>query len=191
MPVTLAVANNNWFKDFPYSPEMTVTLRHDDDTLYITYNVKENHIAAKADKDNGEVWKDSCGEFFIAFDDKGYYNIESNCAGKILMSHRTGRKENVEYAPSEVLATIKRDPSLGSAAFECRKAEAPWSLTLAIPVSAFFKHNLKSFNGIEARCNIYKCGDELPDPHFLSLFPIDTPKPDFHRPEFFGDVRFD
>ena len=27
-------------------------------------------------------------------------------------------------------------------------------------------------------------------PHYLSWMPIDTPKPDFHRPEFFGKINF-
>ena len=41
--------------------------------------------------------------------------------------------------------------------------------------------------------NVYKCGDMLPHPHFLSFFPIHLPKPDFHRPDFFGadNVRRD
>lgn len=38
--------------------------------------------------------------------------------------------------------------------------------------------------------NLFKCGDELSHPHFLSWQPIRTEKPDFHRPEFFAQVRF-
>ncbi|WP_449033796.1 carbohydrate-binding family 9-like protein, partial [Prevotella sp.] len=26
--------------------------------------------------------------------------------------------------------------------------------------------------------------------HFLSWNPIDLPAPDFHRPDFFGEIRF-
>ena len=37
---------------------------------------------------------------------------------------------------------------------------------------------------------IIKCGDDLTVPHFLSWNPIKTEKPDFHRPEFFGTVKF-
>ncbi|MDE6490265.1 MAG: hypothetical protein K2L49_03810, partial [Muribaculaceae bacterium] len=28
-------------------------------------------------------------------------------------------------------------------------------------------------------------------PHYMSLFPIDTPQPDFHRPEFFGTITLE
>ncbi|MBR3471266.1 MAG: hypothetical protein IKH22_01600, partial [Prevotella sp.] len=37
---------------------------------------------------------------------------------------------------------------------------------------------------------VYKCGDCLSVPHYLSLFPITTERPDFHRPEFFQDIVF-
>ena len=39
--------------------------------------------------------------------------------------------------------------------------------------------------------NLYKCGDNLSHPHFLSWQPIDTPQPDFHRPEFFAAGKFE
>ena len=40
------------------------------------------------------------------------------------------------------------------------------------------------------RGNIYKCGDRTAHPHYLSWAPIGTPSPDFHRPEYFGEVLF-
>ena len=46
-------------------------------------------------------------------------------------------------------------------------------------------------HGLHVKGNVYKCGDMLPHPHFLSFFPINLPKPDFHRPDFFGDVVFE
>ena len=41
------------------------------------------------------------------------------------------------------------------------------------------------------RANFYKCGDKTAHPHYLSWSPIDTPKPDFHRPDFFGELLLD
>ena len=34
----------------------------------------------------------------------------------------------------------------------------------------------------------YKCGDKTAHPHFLSWNPVGTPAPDFHRPDFFGEL---
>ena len=33
--------------------------------------------------------------------------------------------------------------------------------------------------------NLYKCGGE--NQHYVSYYPVQTEKPDFHRPEFFGE----
>ena len=38
--------------------------------------------------------------------------------------------------------------------------------------------------------NFYKCGDKCAQPHFLSWAPIDLPEPNFHCPEFFGEITF-
>lgn len=181
---------NNWPQSYPYSPEVKVRLWHDNKSLFLNYLVKEKYVAAKIDYDNGKVSKDSCVEFFIAFDDEGYYNLEANCIGKILLSHRKGRKIDVEYATPDVLNTISRNPSLGTDPINCHEEINLWTLNLEIPLSVFFKHDLKEFGGLTAKCNIYKCGDELPLPHFLSCFPIKTDSPDFHRPEFFGTIYF-
>lgn len=191
MPVEVKIEKVNWPGSYPYAPEVKARLWHDGDNLHIEYEVDEEYVAALAEKDNGEVWKDSCVEFFVSLDGNGYYNLESNCTGKVLLSHRLGRKDNVEYASEDVLKGIKRDPSLGSSPFAVRKSEGKWTLKLVVPATTFFKTGIESFKGIDAKCNIYKCGDELPVPHFLSLFPIKTENPDFHRPEFFGTAHFE
>ena len=46
--------------------------------------------------------------------------------------------------------------------------------------------NLKLVPGGVLYANFYKCGDDTPQPHFISWSPIDLPKPDFHAPQFFG-----
>ena len=38
------------------------------------------------------------------------------------------------------------------------------------------------------RATFYKCGDKTAHPHFLSWNPVGTPAPDFHRPDFFGEL---
>ena len=36
--------------------------------------------------------------------------------------------------------------------------------------------------------NFYKCGDDTEYPHFGMWSPVELPAPDFHRPEFFGEL---
>ena len=61
-----------------------------------------------------------------------------------------------------------------------------WRVTVVIPFSLIGvdPENLPE----RLRANFYKCGDETAHPHFLSWSPIGTPSPDFHRPEFFGEL---
>ena len=181
---------NNWKDSYPYSPVVKACLWHNGSHLFINYEVDEDYVAARADHDNGDVYKDSCVEFFISFDEEGYYNLEANCIGKVLLSHRKGRKTDIVYASPAILDGIKRISSLGTTPFESNTPSEPWHLTLAIPTSTFFKHDIKNFRGVTAKCNLYKCGDDLPVPHFLSWQPIATENPDFHRPEFFVPINF-
>jgi len=51
-------------------------------------------------------------------------------------------------------------------------------------------HSLTDWSGLKAKVNLYKCGDKLSQPHFLSWKPIAAPKPDFHLPEFFEQIKF-
>ena len=41
------------------------------------------------------------------------------------------------------------------------------------------------------KANFYKCGDRLKQQHYLSWNPIDLPRPNFHCPEFFGELTFE
>ena len=101
----------------------------------------------------------------------------------------TGRNAR-EHAPQEVMDTVQRWSSLGREPFEERVGECAWELALVIPYSAFFKHRLSGLDGKSIRANFYKCGDKLQTPHFLSWNPINVETPDFHRPDFFGMLKF-
>ena len=64
-------------------------------------------------------------------------------------------------------------------------------MALIIPAEAFFRTAIIGFDGMRMKGNFYKCGDHLQKPHFLSWNPIHVDRPDFHRPEFFGELVFE
>lgn len=188
---TNEIACVNWPELFPAKPEVSFKMAHNGSYIFLQYFVEEDEILAKTEKDNGPVWTDSCVEFFISFDDSPYYyNAEFSCIGKALLAHRPGR-ENAEHAVADVMNSIKRYPSLGAQIFDKRKGSFKWNLLIAIPVSAYWRSGLKSFDGISARANFYKCGDGLSVPHYLSWNPIPVANPDFHIPRYFGDIKFE
>lgn len=178
---------NNWPKEFPYSPKVSFKLFHNGGQLHLRFEVEERDIQALVTRDNGEVWTDPCCEFFVAPDEKGYYNFECTCTGKLLAAYRVSRTQ-AEPLPDDLLKRVTRYPSLGSAPFQLQRGEARWSLVEVIPIEALYKHSLKSWSGLTLRANFYKCGDNLPTPHFLSWAPIDEPHPNFHIPRCFGQM---
>ena len=103
----------DWAADYPYAPKVEFRIAHKGDAVLIEYRVSEQSVAAVAPHDNGRVWEDSCCEFF--FQPEGgnvYYNVETNCAGTVLVGCGETREAR-EAAPAEVLNAISRWSSLG------------------------------------------------------------------------------
>ena len=179
----------NWPEKFPYAPEVRFGIGHTGSEILLRYEVHEKATMALVTTDNGAVWQDSCVEFFIAFDETGYYNFEFNAIGTKLLSFRKER-ERFTRATAEVMQSITTFPSLGKSPITLREGDIRWSLEAVISLPAFFRHDIADLTGTIARANFYKCGDALPAPHFLSWMPIDNPTPDFHLERFFGGAVF-
>jgi hypothetical protein len=170
-------------------PVVSFSIAYIDDCIFIKYDVEEHEMLARYRKTNDPVYKDSCVEFFIAFDEEdAYYNLEFNRLGTCLGGF--GRKgETRVLLPPQVLETIKYERSL----LQKKGAKEPvinWTLTLAIPAKVFYFHQINSLKGKKCNVNFFKCGDDLTMPHYLAWNNIIAPEPDFHRPEFFGDAEF-
>jgi len=181
----------NWPEAYPYKPEVSFCCNIEDELLHIRYEVSEQSVRAEESVSGNPVYKDSCVEFFIKplADDAHYYNFEWNAIGAMDLSYRTGRNDP-ENAPDSVLSSVAAVSSLGNEPFTEKIGETHWTLDIRIPASALWRSGIKSWKGLEARCNFYKCGDGLSVPHFVSWAPIESENPDFHRPEFFKPFIF-
>ena len=185
------VACNNWPADFPYAPQVGFRIFHTGADLLLRLDVAERCTAARTLDDNGPVWTDSCAEFFFRPEGSdSYYNFECNCIGTLLVGHRRDRTQ-AEHAPAEVLRTVRRRATYPHAPLPETEGDNRWTLTLAIPAAALFRDRLARWDGVRGAMNLYKCGDDLSCPHYLSWRPVGTPAPDFHRPEFFEPVFFE
>lgn len=187
---THPLAYLNWKEQFPYHPQVAFQIAHNGKDLFIRFIVDEETAAARMAESNSKVCTDSCVEFFLSLDDTGYYNFEFSCIGVMMLGFRQSRIQ-AEYATEEIISSIKRYASLGSTNFEETSMTAPWELLVVIPASALFKHHLDSWKGVTAKGNFYKCGDKLTKPHYITFAPIATEKPDYHRPEFFVELRME
>ena len=169
-------------------PEATFRIGYGDNAIFLAFRVKEKYFKATYQQANEPVYKDSCVEFFIAFDeDETYYNFEFNAIGTALVGY--GLPGNRELLPVSLVNNIKKTTCSKMAADELLPFE--WELKLAIPFSLFYKHSISTLKGKTCRANFYKCGDDLPEPHFLSWNNIIADKPDFHLPQYFGTLTFE
>ena len=177
------IDNVNW-QEFPYKPSVSFRMASSDKAIAIMFEVTEAHVKAVTLENNGQVWEDSCVEFFVMGPDgKHYTNFEMNCIGTMLAARRTSRHDPVHFT-SEQFARVRRITSLLHEPLDSKAADASWWAIEVIPFEAFGYYEKPE----RLRANIYKCGDKCDQPHFLSWSPIGLPNPDFHCPEFFGEI---
>ena len=179
----------NW-DEYPYRPDVSLHLGADGQYLYVRFDVRGLGLKAVCTEDNSPVWQDSCVEIFIGSPDGcGYFNFEMNCIGTLLAAKRRSRNEDVVHFAPDVMSRILRRTSLAHEPFDEKEGIHDWSAVLGIPFA------LLGFAEGERpamlRANFYKCADETANPHYVSWAPIRTPSPDFHRPEFFGELYFE
>lgn len=179
----------NW-KAFPYRPDIHFRIAHTGKDICLKYYVREKYIRAMETRTNGDVYKDSTVEFFISLDGKEYYNFEFSCIGTIHLSHGPGRGNRTRIDP-KIAEKINIESSLGNQPFEERSGDFNWEMMIRIPVECFVFDSVKKLDGMKATANLYKCGDETSEPHFVTWNPIHTEKPDYHRIEFFGKIEFE
>jgi hypothetical protein len=176
-----------WGITFP-KPNVSFSLVHNEKGIYLKYWVSEQHIIAQYKNINDPVYKDSCVEFFIAFSEGGgYYNLEFNRLGVVLGGFGEGKTER-SWLPTNQLEKIVSFSKINPK--ELNTGLYSWELVLFLPFEVFVHHNINGLTGHVYRANFYKCGDDLPQPHFLSWAPVYHPYPEFHLPQFFGDVHF-
>lgn len=183
------IANINW-QEYPYLPSVQFQIAHNGTHIALKYSVQEQYLRAVAQEANGPVWEDSCCEFFISFDSKNYYNLETNCIGTKLLGYGAPGTERA-HAALPVIEKIRTQSSLGTEAIEAQEGNFDWNMLVVIPVESFYGSDIKELSGTEATANFYKCGDKTPKMHFVSWNPINLPQPMFHCPEFFGKIVFE
>ncbi len=179
----------NWEDEYPYCPKTEFYVARSKDSLFIKYKVNGKSLKAEYADDQSDVYRDSCVEFFcMPVDSDRYTNFEFNCIGTCLASNRKGREEDVKMLDVNLMSNIKRYSSVGTTTFVEKQGVFEWELCVKIPfdLMGIDKDNLPC----KMKANFYKCADDTSSVHFVSWSPIDVKEPDFHRPDFFGDLYF-
>lgn len=172
-----------WESLYPYCPKVRFQIAHSEQYIYLHYQVDEEFVKGQYVRANENVWEDSCVEFFISFDQKRtYYNFEFNVLATGLIG----------YGPTDKSQRTRLDEDVVESVDACtriikQRGRKNWEIYLQIPKIIFGN---RPYSGMTYHANFYKCGDGLPTPHFISWNAIQSEKPNFHLPEFFGEIYF-
>ncbi len=180
-----------------HKPKTQVKLAWDNDHIYVIFRVEDQYVRAVATEYFGNVWQDSCVEFFFtpqAEVSKGYFNLETNCIGTILLNHQRHRGQDRISLDTKDLDKIQIATSLPKGKpIETEITEPTvWTLEYALPWRMLKKYIevAEPEPGTVWRANFYKCADKTSHPHWLTWSEIPLDKPDFHQPEYFGYLKF-
>lgn len=179
-----------WKDQYPYQPRSMAQLCLIDDAKIAVRlcSYEENPVSVCCQTD-GFVYKDSCIEFFVnpyPEDSDCYINFECNHNGWLFINYGTETDWHYRHKITELglrhpqVTTFRGIGSLGDY----------WGVSFEIPLSFFEtvygKKELR--HGHKLRGSFFKCGDGTAHPHFGSWQPIQSERPNFHLPEFFGDL---
>lgn len=187
--VTHVIDTINWNK-FQYLPKLKFRIGHVNNEIWLKFYIVEKNILAQETHTNGNVYKDSCVEFFVSFDKENYYNCEFNCIGIAHLAYGKDRN-NRKFVEPEIVRKIEIKSSLGNRPFDEKNGNFEWEMMIRIPVKCFAFDQIKTIEGKKATANFYKCGDSTSEPHYVTWNPVKTENPDYHQPDFFGKVEFE
>ncbi|TWR28066.1 hypothetical protein FPZ42_02295 [Mucilaginibacter achroorhodeus] len=167
-------------------PKVDFCITYNENHIFLKFFVTEAAIKAEYVNFNDPVYEDSCVEFFIAFNgDSSYYNLEFNCMGTGRVQYGSG-KYNRAFIPAGLIKTIQHQTTLKNTS----RGDIYWELTLVVPKTVFMFHPQLNLENNRAKVNFFKCGDGLPQPHYLCWNNIVHHEPEFHLTDFFKQVTF-
>ncbi len=164
------------FSPIPY--KTTSQMVHSDEGITVRLKTNEWPLRVTVMNNNEHICGDSCMEFFFIpnSDSCEYFNFEMNPAAVLLSclgEERHGRR-HISIDGEDVKIDSHIDGQCG------------WSVMAYIPYSFLLKHYPRVDKRM--RANFYKCGDHTVKPHYATWNPVGTQTPDYHRPEFFGEI---
>jgi len=187
-------------KSSSHRPVTMVKMLHNDDELFVQFQVQDRFIRCVQTDFQSMVCKDSCVEFFLRpRADAGYFNFEINCGGALLVYYiedptrtPTAFFRKFTVIPEEQGRLVRIASSLPTMIEPEITQPTTWGLTCAIPLAFFEEYvgKLRPLSGQQWLGNFFKCGDETSHPHWASWNGIgETLR--FHQPEYFAQIAFD
>ena len=115
------------------------------------------------------------------------------CKGVFLFGYHLNNKETNGKIALEDCKKITISHSLKKNVEQESTEPENWTVEYSIPISILSKYMKveQPKAGVSWRANFYKCADKTSHPHWLTWAPIDFPRPNFHLPQYFGELHFE
>jgi hypothetical protein len=156
-----------------YRPPVSAFIKKSASSYHLHMEAEELESNLRSlETDPLKVFQDSCLEFFFKpGHSPNYINFEINPSGVFLAAIGEARTNRAILPNAPTPSPFAKNPI--------------WGFDLQIPFS-FLKTHFPNFTpSLPLYGNFYICGDLTPFPHYGVWNPISTPRPDFHRPDFF------
>jgi len=164
-----------------YTPDTVYELGMNENGFTMHITTPESDPLREKTEHQQTVCLDSCVEWFVNFDPEHndrYFNFEVNANGIMSVCFRKDRYDKTPL-------TVEDIKSLG---IRTVLNADNWEVFYTVPFSLIEKYipGYTYREGMKIRTNFYKCGGEVP--HYGIWNPTGTEKPDFHLPQYFGEV---
>lgn len=169
-----------------YRPAAEARVMYSEAGLYVYMRAEESEIRAKADM-CGTICQDSCLEFFLQPNAAvpRYTNVEMNPLGKYMCGIGRDRYDRFEAKTLPFKGMEVRHSVKTAAGF----AGPCWEIAYLLPADWLqLWFGWQPACGLRMRGNFYKCGDMTRFEHYGMWNPVVSERPDFHIPEYFGEL---
>ena len=190
----------HWMGDEPeHKPRTQAKLMYDNEYIYVIFCVEDKYVRAVANNYQDAVSQDSCVEFFFSPGEdisSGYFNIEINCGGVLLVRHTKivgggGEKISRKFSADNCkrIEIYHSEPKIVEPE---KQKPTTWIIEYKVPFDLLedYCQISRPEAGVKWLANFYKCADMTSQPHWLTWSVVDHPMPQFHMPEFFGTLEF-
>ena len=181
-----------------HKPAVEFRALYDRDALYVHFTVTDRYVRCLHHRFQAPVYEDSCCELFLEPNGiEGYFNIEINAIGALMISYITDPTRTPDgFAGRTLLKNeedreIERRTSLEGVIDPEITMPVMYGISYRVPFALIERYSARSAprSGDRWRGNIYKCSENSTHPHWGAWSPIGD-RLEYHQPERFGAFIF-
>jgi hypothetical protein len=187
--------NQSMANEPAYHPTAKAKVLYDDQNIYVIFQVKDRYVRSVVTETQGQVYNDSCVEFFFSPDANAplnYFNIETNCGGTKLMEYHNLASKKWSSMPIADVNNIEIAHSMPRVVDPQIDSVTTWTLEYRVPIATLkkFAKVTQPGKGVTWKANFYKLKEKGFNIHYKTWSVIQNVEPDFHLPQFFGTLNF-